>query len=338
MRPIVWLCTLFFLSACNQPSPTPENSATFTPATIVWQEVAEAPRARFEGQSAVVGGKLYVFGGYTDGSIIPKSFEAEVYDPDSNTWRQLPDLPRPLTHAGTTEDGESIYFAGGVVGSDDPNEANKTKIPATTEVWRFDTTTEQWSALPPLPEPRGAGALVVLGDNLHYFGGTDKNRYGEVSEHWALPLSGATTWRALAPLPNPRNHLAGIVVDNNIYAIGGQHGHNRTLVTQASVQRYDPADDSWTELASLPYGLGHISSATVAVGGRIYVVGGETSGYGSYTDNVLVYDPELDVWSATTPYPRAENSLIGGALGNEIFITGGSEKSLRTMKGTLITE
>ena len=329
---------LCLLTACDLSSSSlPESEPASTPAPIVWEEVAAAPLARVEGQSTVVGGKLYVFGGYTDRSIIPKSFDADVYDPSSDTWTRLPAMPRPLTHAGTAQDGRNICLAGGVVGSDDPLEASRVKIPATTEVWRFDTVTQTWSAMPPLPEARGAGALAVLDEELHYFGGTGEDRYQEVGEHWALPLDGSTTWRSLAPLPNPRNHLAGIVVGNAIYAIGGQHGHNETLVTQASVQRYDPITDTWVERASLPYGLGHISNSTVEVDGLVYIVGGETGSYGSYTDNVLVYNPELDVWSATTPYPRPENSLVGGTIGNNIFITGGSEGSLRTTKGTLVT-
>jgi hypothetical protein len=44
---------------------TPEGDAAFS---IDWTEVVDAPLARFEGQSTVVDGKLYVFGGYTDGS------------------------------------------------------------------------------------------------------------------------------------------------------------------------------------------------------------------------------------------------------------------------------
>ncbi len=332
MRRTLWLLLPGLLTACNLSRPD-GSAPTFTPSPVVWEPVADAPLARFEGQSVVVGRKLYVFGGYTDGSIIPKSFEVNVYNPADDTWGTLPELPRPLTHAGTATDGRSIYLAGGVVGSENPQDT--AKIPATTEVWRFDTRTELWLAMPPLPQPRGAGALVVLGNDLHYFGGTGEDRYQEVGEHWALPLVGGSTWRALAPLPNPRNHIAGIVVDNAIYAVGGQHGHNETLVTQASVERYDPATDSWTQRASLPYGLGHISNSTLVIDGRIYIVGGETGGYGTYTDNVLVYDPELDAWSATTPYPRAENSLLGGAIGESIFITGGSERGLQTIKGTL---
>ncbi len=333
MRYLVAVLITLCLSSCNV---RPNETSSFIPAVIRWEPVANAPLARFEAQSAVVKGKLYTFGGYTDGSIVPKSFEANVYDPSRDTWARLPDMPRPITHAGTAEDGKNIYLAGGVIGSSDADEAEK--IPATDEVWRYNTQTRVWSETPPLPEARGAGALVVLNNTLHYFGGTGTDRYQEVGEHWALPLDGSTTWQTRAPLLNPRNHLAGIVVDNVIYAIGGQHGHNETLVTQASVERYDFAADRWLPMASLPHGLGHIQHTTVALDGRIYVVGGETRDYGTYTDEVLVYDPELNAWSETTPFPTKENSLIGGAIGNTIYITGGSGRSLRTLRGTLASE
>lgn len=326
----------FSLVSCNMWLSESPSGPTFTPPAIIWKSVSHAPLARFEGQSAVVAGKFYVFGGYTDGSIVPKSFEANVYDPATDTWERLPDMPRPITHAGTATVGKNIYLAGGVVGSDDRSQ--EVKLPAIDEVWRYNTQTRMWSAMPPLPEARGAGALVALDNTLHYFGGTGDDRHQETGEHWVLPLDGSTKWEIRANLPNPRNHLAGIVVNDVIYAIGGQHGHNETLVTQASVARYDPKQDRWVKLASLPYGLGHVNNSTVEVNGRIYVIGGETSGYEVYTDNVLVYDPELDAWSETTPFPRAENSLMAGAIGNRIYITGGSEGSLWTWQGTVLAE
>ncbi len=247
---------------------------------IDWLEVADASLARFEGQSAVVGGKLYVFGGYTDGSVIPKSLEADVYDPVANTWEQLPDMPRPITHAGIAARGADIYLAGGVVGSDDPD-AGEREISATTEVWRFDTESLEWFEVTPLPVPRGAGALAVLHDTLHYFGGTGEDRQQEVGDHWQLDLNGPGEWLERAPLPNPANHLAGVVVGGSIYAVGGQHGHNETLETQSAVQVYDPDFDGWYEVAPLPQSLGHISNSTFALDGRIVVVGGETA-FGSF--------------------------------------------------------
>jgi len=308
----------------------PRSAVAFS---IDWTEVADAPLARFEGQSAVVNGKLYVFGGYTDGSVIPKSFAADVYDPASDTWERLPDMPKPITHAGTTAHGTDIYLAGGVVGSEDPEQLEK--INATTEVWRFDTESLEWSEVTPLPEPRGAGALVVLDDTLHFFGGTGEDRHQEVGDHWQLDLDDPDEWVSRAPIPNPRNHLAGVVAGGIIYAIGGQHGHNETLETQDSVQAYGPEFDGWYEVASLPTGLGHIGNSTFELEGRILIVGGETSGYGVFTDEVLVYDPASDVWANATPFPTAENSLLGGVIGNHIIISGGSERSTRTLKGVL---
>ncbi len=300
---------------------------------IAWREGAESPLARFEGQSAVVGGKLYIFGGYTDGSVIPKTFEADVYDPATDTWEQLPDMPRPMTQAGTVADDTNIYFAGGVVGSDDPYGESE-KIPATTEVWSFDTESEVYSAMPPLPEPRGAGALALLDDTLHFFGGTGEDRYQEVGDHWALALDGSEAWRELAPLPFPTNHLAGVTVDGFIYAVGGQMGHNETLETQSRVQVYDPEFDGWYEVAPLPQSLGHIGNSTFRRGGRIYVVGGEVS-YGSSSDLVFVYDPELDVWVKAAPFPTREHSLLGGVVEDQLVLTGGSALSTRTLIGTL---
>lgn len=333
-------CTFDLVPALPQDDPMPEENpaedaapGSNTDVFITWTAVADAPLARFEGQSAVVSGNLYVFGGYTDGSVMPKSFEADVYDPASDTWKCLPDMPRPITHAGTTAHGTNIYLAGGVVGSKDPEQLEKTS--ATTEVWRFNTQTLEWSPMPPLPEPRGAGALVVLDNTLHFFGGTGLDRQQEVGDHWALFLDGSSVWHPLAPLPNPRNHLAGLVVGGVIYAVGGQHGHNETLKTQRSVHAYDVAADSWNEVAPLPTGLGHVSNSTFELDDKIVIVGGETTGYGVFTDEVRVYDPASDTWTNATPLPTAENSLVGGVVGNDLFIAGGSERSARTLKGVV---
>lgn len=318
-----------WLVACSA-APTVDSVPREPVAAISWRAAATAPLARFEAQSAVVGGKFFVFGGYTDPDIIPTAFDANMYDPATDTWTRLPDLPRPMTHAGTAADEENIYLAGGVVGSAQPLEV--AKFSATTEVWRYHVPSQTWSALPPLPEPRGAGALAVVGRNLHFFGGTTTDRYTEVGDHWILPLDGAGPWRAAPPLPNPRNHLSSAVVGGKLYVIGGQHGHNETLVTQRSVHVWDPEVGAWSERTSLPYGLGHTSNATVVYGGRIYVLGGETERF-VYSDAVLVYDPAADRWTTTTPFTNEEHSLLAGVVGDEVIVTGGSSLTLRTVRG-----
>lgn len=273
-----------------------------------------------------VDGRLYVFGGYTDTSYIPLTRRADVYDPRSDRWSELPDMPMAITHAGVATDGANIYLAGGVVGSGAGD-----KISATTAVWRYTIASQQWTSIPSLPEPRGAGDLALLGRTLHFFGGTGIDRYVSEDEHWTLSLDDGTEWTPAAPLPNARNHLAAAVVDGALYVIGGQYGHNETLVTQRSVQLYDAAQDQWIERAPLPAGRSHI--ATAVVNGQIYVFGGEEQ-HGVAQDEVFVYDPRTNAWTSATPLPLPRLSGVAGVIDGAILYTGGSLQRI-TYKGAL---
>ena len=312
------------------------------PTVIDWETTAAFPVGHIEAQSIVLDGQLYVFGGYTDASIIPKSFAANVYDPQTETWTKLPDLPRPMTHTGVTSVDRTIYFAGGVVGSSDPDTLDK--ISAIREVWSYNVDTQEWNALPPLPEPRGAGELVALGNELHFFGGTTLDREESVSDHWILSLAdledgadleSSDLWTPSAPLPKPRNHLGSTALGGKIYAIGGQTGHNEGLETQPYVHVWDPAaPDTWKQAASLPYGLGHVSGSTVALGGLIYVIGGEIERF-KYSDDVLVYDPDADTWAFATSLPEKRHSASAGAIGDKLIVTGGGDFATQSFQGAI---
>jgi len=62
----------------------------FDPQANTWTQLASMGTARGYHASAVIGGKLYVFGGYThsDG----RTASVEAYDSISNTWAQVSDL------------------------------------------------------------------------------------------------------------------------------------------------------------------------------------------------------------------------------------------------------
>lgn len=135
----------------------------------------------------------------------------------TGAWQRRHDMPAAFTHANAAVVRDTVWFAGGFEG-DDPS-------PATARVWRWDPRNDVWSSGPPLPEPRGGGALVALGETLHYFGGFLPDRNTDSSDHWRLAI-GDTSWQRRAPLPNPRGHLSGVVLDGWIYAISGNAGHD----------------------------------------------------------------------------------------------------------------
>lgn len=311
-----------------------ETPTAFTELT--WEKVASQPYKVAEAQGEVMNGKLYVFGGFdsTKGCCTPTA-RAQVYDPDQNTWTAIADMPPMngtphggVTHAGMATDGEDIYFAGGYTSDEDGD----FQIFGTPEAWKYDVSENTYSRLPDLPETpesgsrnrHSAGQMEYLNGKLHLFGGTSADRKSDVTYHFVLDLAGgATSWSQAAPLPAPRNHLGSAVLDGKIYAIGGQTGHDGGLTTHADVYVYDLAADTWTAVQSLPKAISHISNSSFTLDGRIIVVGGEVDHLEAVRD-AYAYDPEADEWTSLTELPVALQSMVSGALGGRIYVTGGS--------------
>merc|ERR1712194_170894 len=97
-----------------------------------------------------------------------------------------------------------------------------------------------------------------------------------------------------------RSH-ASVVLDGKIYAMGGLDEDEATLDT---VEAYDPQADSWQRVASMPHGLYFYAAA--AMGGKIYVTGGQTD-EGSM-NSVHVYDPQADTWTQPASMSTARDS------------------------------
>ena len=60
----------------------------FDPLANSWTELTSMGTSRGDHASAAIGGKLYVFGGFSD----ERMASVEAYDPISNTWAQVSDL------------------------------------------------------------------------------------------------------------------------------------------------------------------------------------------------------------------------------------------------------
>ncbi len=271
---------------------------------------------RVESPAAVVGNDLYLFSGFLPRLKATRSVEA--FDSRVNRWRTVGDMPDGLTHANpVVVDDEVVWLAGGFKG-DHPG-------PVTDEVWRYDTDTGKWSRGPPLPAPRGGGALVRFARRLHYFGGFAEDRHTNPSDHWVLELDGGTSWRPAAPLPEPRGQLGAAAGGGFIYAIGGQFGHDRSAQDVDRVHRYDPATDTWTTVASLPYPRSHFEPGTLVWNGRIVIVGGRNNMEKRETvADVTMYDPVADVWLALPPLPEALLAPAAAAFGGRLVVANGS--------------
>lgn len=327
----VWLATSF-----SAPARIIKHKITLAAVALVkspweekaddWEKMADAPVALLESAGTVVGGRIYVFGGIERPSRfgLKGSASIYVYDPKTDNWAQNADMPAGITHVMAAVDGPRIWFAGGWLGS------RSGGFEGTRDVWVYDTANDSWRHGPPLPRAVASGALVRHERRLHFFGGF----LGEDGErmsagHWALDTDGGTTWKPLAPLPEPRGHLAAVTLAGKIYAIGGMHGHHVDARTLTWVHVYDPARDTWTELAPLPGRRSHLEASTFVHNGRIYVLGGK-----DYSDHpffrerglpyVNVYDPVADTWSGLPGLPRGLLGAVAAVIDDHLYLTTGS--------------
>lgn len=291
--------------------------------TIGWSNRAAHEVPRTEHMSAMVGGRLYLIGGYINNKYLSVA-RMDAYDPATNTWSRLPDLPQKLSHAGTAADDRYIYLAGGyTVDSTGTRQAFGLKT-----VRRYDTATGQWSLLLDLPLALGAGSMVLLGRSLYYMGGLDRvmNTYANV---WSLNLDAAApAWTTRASLPEANNHFGAVVLDGKIYTVGGQSGNDNTAVFKKSCYRYDPATNKWTAIASLASPpRSHVGPSTIVHGGKIIVLGGETDGPEvgrvASVKAVEIYDPATNTWKANTSLPAARSGGTAASWNGKIIFTTG---------------
>jgi N-acetylneuraminic acid mutarotase len=82
---------------------------------------------------------------------------------------------------------------------------------------------------------------------------------------------------------------------------------------------YDPINDSWTELPSMPSKRGGLTSAVVNE--TIYVFGGEEPS-GTFNNNEK-YEPRTNTWSISQPMPTARHGLAAVSIYDRIYVIGG---------------
>jgi len=125
----------------------------YDPVADRWSRLRDMPRARDHFQAVVVGGRLYAIGG-RQVELGTELVENDAYDFASNSWRTgLAPLPTPRGGFAAATVGDEIVVIGGEVAES-----------ALGTVQAYDTRTDTWRTLDPMPTARhGIQAAVCNG-------------------------------------------------------------------------------------------------------------------------------------------------------------------------------
>lgn len=303
-RTYTWVLLICLLAIMQLLYAAPTNALSSTCENNIetWYRGADIPNIHLEGGKAVVGGKLYVFGGfyYYNNITFFASDIVDVYDPASNLWETaitpLNPMPFEASHMqAAVQDDRYVWFAGGFYG-DNPGTAS-------VKTWRYDTVTDTWTAQADLPAPRSAGGLVVIGTELHYFGSLSIDRMTDIDTHWVLDLTNPVSWQTRTSFLYPRNHIQGALIDGKVYVPGGQDGHDFGGFDVDILTIYDPVANNWSYGASLPAPRSHAEAGILVVNERVFMVGGRHEGVSTY-NNIIEYNPQTDSWRTVGYLPR----------------------------------
>ncbi len=175
-------------------------------------------------------------------------------------------------------------------------------------------------------QSRDAALLVTLAPGAYsaVVSGVGGSTGAALVELYAVPTTPAVlaegAWGLRADLLEPNSEMSVAELDGKIYVIGG---YPSTRVSVRTVQVYDIATDTWRLTTPLPVALNHTMS--VSVGGRLYVIGGQSSagGAGPFVDTVYAYDPVTAAWSTRAPMPTQRGGGAAAVVAGKIYVAGG---------------
>jgi N-acetylneuraminic acid mutarotase len=134
-----------------------------------------------------------------------------MYDPSADTWTDGPEMLTPREHLAVVASKDKIYAVGGRAnGSEDDQLASANEV--------LDPASMQWSALSPLPVPRGGLHGTYAVETVIVAGGErGEKAYDDVNQYDPA----ADKWQALPKLTVARHGMPLASVDDTIYAIAG---------------------------------------------------------------------------------------------------------------------
>ena len=190
---------------------------------------------RFGAGAAVLGGNIFVVGGFDDRNQNLSSVES--FDPATGIWTAVPPMSTARWGHGVVSAQGKLFAVGGSRPNDQEGDDRLKSVEC------FDPSTGVWTNINPMNEAREELGGAVLGDKLFAIGGED-NEYKFLSSVECLDLSVPNSaWTPVAPMTMPRDGFGVAVTGGKIYAIGG-FGHAR-----GSMECFDPNEGpqgQWT--------------------------------------------------------------------------------------------
>lgn len=243
---------------------------------------------------ALLDGKVYAIGGFGDA----RGFKR--YDPATQLWERLPDLPAGRDHLAAFALDGAVYYCGG---------NNNWSGDQGTAGFRYDPAANRWSAVPELPYVVASRAAVLNG--RAYIGNED----GTLFEYDARQRRLREIAKADA---TARDHSQVVAFLGEIWMIAGRFPNT----TRVAI--YDPVSERWRAGPPIAHARGGFAAAVD--GAQIVVAGGEFIGgmSGRLEPSTEVYVAGAESWHDAQQLAEPVHGTAAVVVDGRFLIVSGS--------------
>jgi N-acetylneuraminic acid mutarotase len=293
----------------------------YDPVADVWQptSLVNAPAGRTQHSAVWTGSLMIVWGGANGGTFNTGA----RYDPSTDVWSPTSTTGAPASrfmHSAVWTGSLMIVWGGRDVVAAEFNTGG-----------RYDPVADSWTPTSTLNAPSArsghaaiwTGSVMVVWGSFFYYENIEA-RYDPVADTWT-PMS-------LVGAPMTRRQFTAVWTGHDVIIWGGFNNAGQTIYFNSGA-RYDPVDDTWTNLSSVNAPAGRYLHTAVWTGDRMIVWGGSND-HSTFNDGGR-YDVEHDSWTPTStggaPAARTDHTAIW--TGSAMVVWGGYGESLLNSGG-----
>jgi N-acetylneuraminic acid mutarotase len=233
-----------------------------------------------------------------------------------NSWTTRARMPTARSGLVAATVNGIVYAIGGWDG--DPSTKVEAYNPGTS-------TLVAWTPKAPLPSARvNPNGAAGIDGKIYVPGGT--NAQGQATRSLYVYDVAGNYWIAKAQMPVATYGGAAAAMGGKLYVLATLPGEDGFFTGPSRLFRYDPAANSWVELAPAPHH--HHLGVVRAIDGKLYAAGGMTYEFVDAPEahpwaELDVYDPTTNTWITKASMPGARYGGVAGVLNSKLYVAGG---------------
>ena len=285
----------------------------------IWLASAPKPHPLSWSADAFLNGQVIAVGGVDSSGQVASAY-TESYNPATDTWTTLVNMPTARSTLAAAVSGGKLYAIGGDDGATyDLVYLYQYAGNPSSVVEVYDPTLRRWSSAPGLQQARAGLAAADVNGTIYAVGGLpdlNSDCATNTVESYTPPppfFSGKPpVWQPAPPMPTPRTFATATSINGKLYVIAGginflqadgsglcyginpADGSGTSAITSPTniVEVYDPATNTWTSGPPIP--TARQGADAHVLNGKVYIVGGGSP-------NIDIYDPSTNSWSSIVP-------------------------------------